>query len=341
MNKVELTYSPYTIKLSKPFLTYKGLIKERHGFILRLSDQTGNSGIGDVAPFPEFGSESLHESIRKLENIKLDIKIDLDNIEKSIDLLLRQFESLPSLRHGLEQALLNLICKEKEITLNHLLGRNSLKIININAIIGLMSPKESASAAEKFLGEGYSCIKLKIGRQSFKDDLECIEEIKQCIDDKLKIRLDVNGKWNSHEAIENINALEPYKIEYLEQPVNKLEDFIQLKAISRIPIAADESIRSIKDADNFIDNNAAGILILKPMMIGGLIPTLRIIDKALEKGIKTVISSSFESVIGRSFAVFAASLVHENIAHGLSTAGHFKEDLYKDPYPVRDGKIFL
>ncbi len=341
MIKIELTYSPYNIKLSKPFSTSRGEIKERLGIIVKLKDINGNTGIGDAAPFPEFGSESLEDTAKRLENMKLEIKIDLDNVEKSIDLTLHPFDSLPSLRSGLEQALLNLICKAKGITLNQLLGRSSLKLLNINAVLGIMTPMKSAEAAAEYLSKGYSCLKLKIGRRSFFDDLECLKAVKKQVNESLRIRVDVNGKWNIDEAIEYSNALEEFNLEFIEQPVSRLEDFIKLKGKTNIPIAADESIRSIKDANSFMENKASDILILKPMMIGGIIPALKIIEKASKRGIGSVISSSFESVVGRSFAVFLASLVHENIAHGLSTAGYFKEDLFEDPFPIRDGKIFL
>lgn len=340
MNKLELKYFPYTLKLTEPFNTSEGQINERHGLIIKLSGKSGISGIGDTAPFPEFGSESLEDSVRTLENLNLEIKIDLDNILKSLDSVLRDFKDFPSLRHGLEQALLNLICKEKKITLNYLLGRKSLKIIDVNAVLGILPPEKLVQSARKYFNDGFSTLKLKIGRTSFNEDLECIKELKK-ISRNLKIRLDVNGKWNLDGAKENIEKLEPYELEFIEQPVKSLNEFIKLKESTVIPLAADESVRSIEDADEFIRKKAAAILVLKPMMIGGIIPTLRIIDQASENGIKTVISSSFESAVGKSFAVFTASLIRENIAHGLSAAAYFEKDIFEDPYPVKNGKIFL
>ncbi len=340
MNKIELTYFPYTLKFTEPFITAKGQINERNGFIIKLKGDSGISGTGDAAPFPDYGSESIKDAARALENFNLEIKIDLDNLFTSLDSVLHDFKDLPSIRHGLEQALLNLICKEKNITLNDLLRRKSNSIINVNAVLGLMPPEQAVQSAQKFIEDGYSTIKLKVGRSSFNEDLECIEGIRK-INGNLKIRADVNGRWNLREARENIKRLERYELEFIEQPVKSFDEFIKLKGTSEIPLAADESVRSFDDADDFIRKKAADILVLKPMMIGGIIPTLKIIDRASDNGLRTVISSSFESAVGKSFAVFAASLIRENIAHGLSTAGYYEKDLYEDPYPVSDGKIFL
>lgn len=341
MKRVELTYAPYRLKLSKPFFTSRGAINERRGLILKLSNETGLSGIGEAAPYPEFGTESLSDTEKALENIKLNVKIEIDNIIESANETLASVNKYPSLRHGLEQALLNLVCKEKGITLNDLLKKNSLKILNVNAVLGFEPPAESGKAAKDYVRRGYSTLKLKLGRNSFEEDLQCIKAIKNAVKDKLKLRLDVNGKWNLTEAKQYIRELVNYEIEFIEQPVNQIDDFIELSKTTEIPVAVDESLRSVEEADNYIKKGAAGVLILKPMMIGGLLPTLRIMDKAEEMKIKTVISSSFESVVGRTYAVFIGSLVHENIAHGLSTAEYFQEDLMEDPYPVKDGKIFL
>ncbi len=188
---------------------------------------------------------------------------------------------------------------------------------------------------------GYKTIKVKIGRDNFDEDYNCLKAVRKSCGNEIKIRADVNGKWKLNEAIKNLHALEEFNLEYVEQPVNTLNDFVKLSQNTKISLAADESIRSAKDAEKFISNKAASVLVLKPMMLGGIIPTLRILNMAEVAGIKTVITTSFESIIGRASAVFAASLVKEDIAHGLATDHYFENDLVSNPYPVSAGKIVL
>ena len=118
MNTLHLSYSPYTLKLKKYFVTAKGEIRERRGFILTLKDDEGNTGVGECAPFPEFGSESYKEAERELSKLKINLSIDLLNLEKSFKDSLAYFNYYPSLRFGIEQALLKLICKKNKVTLN-------------------------------------------------------------------------------------------------------------------------------------------------------------------------------------------------------------------------------
>ena len=341
MNKIELTYSSYKLKLVKPFETSKGIISERNGFIIKLKSNSGKIGIGDSAPLPELGSEKYEEDEAALKKIKLKFKLDLALIESNITNILSPYEKLPALRHGIEQALINLICKEKKYSLNELFNKTSRKEIKVNAVIGFLPPKESADAASKFISEGFLTIKVKAGRKSFDEDLSCLKEIRKSVGNKIKIRIDVNGKWKLSEAVNNLEKLKSLDLEYVEQPVKSLKDFAELSKRTSIRLAVDESIKNEKDAKNFILKKTASVLILKPMMLGGIIPTINIIRLAEKNGIQVVISSSFESVLGRSMAIFAASVVKSDLAHGLATGMYFEKDLTADPYPVKNGKINL
>lgn len=341
MNKIELTYSPYKLKFVKPFETSKGIISERNGFIIELKSNIGKIGVGDLSPLPEFGSEKFSDDEAALKKIKLKFKLDLALIENNITNILLPYKKLPALRHGLEQALINLICKEKNYSLNELFNISSQKAIKVNAVIGFLTSKESADAASRYIAEGFQTLKVKVGRRLFDEDLKCLKEIRKAVGNKIKIRIDANGKWKLSEAADNLEKLKSLDLEYVEQPVKSLKDFIELSRKTSIPLAADESIKNEKDVNNFISKKAASVLILKPMMLGGIIPTLNIIRLAEENGIGVVISSSFESVIGRSMAIFAASVVKNDLAHGLATGIYFEKDLAIDPYPVKNGRINL
>ena len=341
MNNLHFTFSPYTLKLKKPFVTSGHSIRERNGFILKLYNEEGYEGIGDCCPFPEFGSETLVSVEEKLSDINLKININLDEIENSIVENLNGFDKLPTLKHGIEQAILNLICNTKKIKLDTLLNLKLKNQIFVNAAIGLLSPDESCNEAVMLVREGYSTIKVKAGREDFDVDLSVIKYIRQSGGNNIKIRVDPNGKWNLNEAVQNLNKLEQYNIEYVEQPLNGSNGFSELSKLSNVAIATDESVRSVEDAKRFIDNGSISFIILKPMLLGGLILTLKIIRMAEAKNITPVVTSSFESAVGRINAVIAAASVKSNVAHGLAVNNYFQNDLIKDQFNVTSGKIIL
>ena len=341
MNKIKFQYSPYEMELSHPFNTSKGVLTSRKGFIIVLTDENGRRGFGEAAPMPEFGSETYKETEEKLSTLKFNIRIDFNNPAGTLEKNLRQFDKLPALKHGIEQAMLKLICIRKNVSLNELVNKESKSDIPVNAAVGLHTPAETLKQSAAFIQQGYTTIKLKGGRDKFSEDLDRVRLIATEFKDKIKIRLDLNGKWNVQDAIHNLKRLEHFTIEYAEEPVTGFDQFKELAAHSSIPIAPDESIRSFEDAMRFIDSGFVKFIILKPMMIGGLLPVLRIIDYAAGKKVIPIITTSLDTAIGRAFAVFAASTVEHEFAHGLGTGIYFKKDVAQDPYPVKEGRISL
>ena len=340
MNELELTYLPYSLKFKVPFVTSKVIMKERKGFIIEVTDSSGVKGIGDIAPLTEFGMESCETAEEQLKHIRLKIELR-ENIRKSITDFLTPYDNYPALRHGLEQAILSFICNKTKLKLNELLELNLAKEININAVIGFLPPKDSAKLAKDFVNEGYSTIKVKLGRENFAEDEAVINEIRNAVNESVKLRVDINGKWNLNEAIDNLNKLEKYNIEYAEEPVSGFEKFIDLSKETNVALAPDESLRNKDDAIAFIDSNIISFLILKPMMLGGLISVLELSQLAKSKNITPVITSSFESTVGRVNAVIAAAAANTETAHGLATAKYFEKDLIEDPFQIVKGKIKL
>jgi len=341
MNQLGLTYLPYSLKLKIPFETSKSKINERKGFIITIKDSEKFKGVGDAAPLPNFGSETFDEAAKFLTDFKLNLKIDLTNFLESLQVNLSPLDKFPALRHGFEQAFLNYVCSKTSVSLNELLNRESSKFVNVNAVIGLSPLNEIGKIVTELIKKGYKTLKLKVGRENFDNDLSVIKEVRSHAGNDIKIRIDANGKWNFNSAKSNLKKLEKFDIEYCEQPVAKSINFIRLREQTTIPLAADESIRSMQDAEDFITKKAASVLILKPMMLGGIINTMKIVDLAKRKKIKVVITSSFESVVGRSFAILAASFLKNETAHGLGTAEYFEKDIVEDPYPVKKGIISL
>ena len=339
MTNLELTYSPYHLQLSKPFITSKGEIRERKGFVISLKNLSKAQGIGEAAPLPEFGSESFEDDEKALENINLNLKLDLNNIIPSIEKSLVDFDHLPALRSGLEQAILNLICVERKTTLSELFNKPVARNISVNGVIGMLTKEQAVGRAKELRSKGFRTLKIKAGRKNFQDDLEIVREIRKEAGKNMKLRLDINGEWLPEEAVLNLKQLEEFDIEYVEQPVKDINDFPAVSSGTSIPLAADESVRSYDDAVSIIRQKLASVLVLKPMMIGGLTHTFRIIDEAEKNGMKIVITSSFESSIGRSTCVFAAAVLKEQTAHGLAVHDYFKDTIVNNPFPVENGLI--
>lgn len=340
MNELNLRYHPYTLKLRTPFQTSVSTITERKGLIIMLGDGV-SVGAGEAAPLPDFGSETFESELEFLKDFKLNLKIDFSDFQASLEKNLEPFDKMPALRHGFEQALLNFVSAKSKISLNELLNRESSAAVKVNAAIGFLPADKIKIRTRQIVNDGFETIKVKVGRDNFAEDLSAIKTVRETAGQGIKIRIDANGKWDLQGAIKNLAQLDELGIEYCEQPVKKIDDFIKLKSSINIPIAADESVRAYKDAVEIINKQAADVLILKPMMLGGITRTCAIMDLAEKNNVKVTITSSFETAVGRSFAVLASSFLKNENAHGLATAEYFENEFVEDLYPVKNGKISL
>ena len=189
MKSFQITYNPFELKFKKLFITSKKEIDKREGFIIKISDGK-QSGLGECAPFPEFGSETYVDARNKLSNFKLKLNLEPTEFKGNLHNSLKGLDNFPSLKQGIEQALFNLICKQTNLSLNELLNVSSSKEIYVNAVIGFLSPKESVETCSKFLKDGYETIKIKVGRNNSEDDVKVIKSIRDELGHDFKIRID-------------------------------------------------------------------------------------------------------------------------------------------------------
>ncbi|HEX2868322.1 MAG TPA: o-succinylbenzoate synthase [Ignavibacteriales bacterium] len=336
MSVLKIKYIPYGIKFTSPFVTSKGAVERRRGFFICINE----TAWGEAAPFPEFGSESYIESEAALKELFGLSEGEVCELTRdSFEGKLQSLNFLPALRHGLEQAYLNFRSLSEKTSLEKILGVKLSPGINVNGLIGLVSPEEALGKALELTKKGFTTLKLKAGRNDFNLDKKSLELLRNNLSPKVKLRIDVNGKWEPSQAVAYIKELEEYGLEYIEQPVRGKEDFFQLAALSKVPLAADEIVRNAGDASEVIRRSPESVLILKPMMLGGIARTLSIIKEAEASGVKTVISSSFETSLGLSAAVFLALSQKSDTAHGLGTQGFLESDPFGDFPEVKGGII--
>ena len=166
-----------------------------------------------------------------------------------------------------------------------------------------------------------------------------VEVIRDKFGDAIKLRLDANCKWDTGNILSYLNRLEPFNIELIEEPGGDLISLFELAKDSPISIGIDESLRSPDNAYTVINESKIDTIILKPGIFGGFLRTIKLIQIANELNKKVIISSSFESAVGKSGLVLLASLTNHGLAHGLSTAEYIEENICNDTFPVINGII--
>jgi O-succinylbenzoate synthase len=175
---------------------------------------------------------------------------------------------------------------------------------------------------------GYPAVKVKVGRREPHADVELVAAVRDAIGPSVALRIDANGGWDVDTAADVITRLARYDLELVEQPVASLDDLARVRRRVNVPIAADESVRSVEDARRLAASDAADAVVLKVQALGGVRPALRVADAA---GVPAVVTSMRETSVGIAAGLaLAAALPELPYASGLA-ARMPGGDVVRDP----------
>ncbi len=316
----------FSLSFKNPIFTSSTKIENRKGFLIYIKNE-GTKGVGEATPFMDW-TESFKECKEKLDSIK-----DLSQINEE------KLNEFPATCHGIKLALYDSRSRNKGIPLYQYLGRKeTVKYVKANATIGNIDTDKTVKKAVKKVDRGFECIKLKVGKKPLSDELERIKSVKDKLPKNIQLRIDVNGGWNKNQARIAIEELKGI-VDYIEQPLS-YDDFEGHKNLRNkdIDIALDESLHT-NSIDTIINSNIADILVLKPMVLGGIEKTRDIALKARNNNISCIITTTFDGAIARSCAVHIAASLKDIGYCGIATGNIFIEDLIPNPTPIKNGKV--
>lgn len=320
--KVEIF--PYELRFKDAFNTASAHFKIRKGLILSAGNGTIRA-YGEAAPLPGFSKETpaeVHTFCNQLTKQIPDF-LNLGSEKDKSEYLKNLGVSYPSVLFALDTLWYDWHAKKQGKPLQNFLFDQYEEQILCNAVISSSDITHMYAQVKNFVKKGFQTIKLKVGVSS-EEELILIKKIREAFPG-LNIRLDANRKWKKETAARMLTKLEPYNIEFCEEPTADLED---VKKSTSIPIAADESIRTVSQAASVIQKDLADVLILKPMLFGSLNSIFVTNEMAVNHNKEVIFTSSFESVVGRTMtAVIAAGYGSTNHHHGLATGGFFYKDL--------------
>jgi o-succinylbenzoate synthase len=342
-----IQWYPYRVPLRRHFTNAHGTLAVREGAIIEVFVEGHISGIGEIAPMPEFGGETLNEALSMLPSIAADL-LDHD-LQAALSYLEVQqvARELPaSVVCGLEMALLDALGKQEGCSMSTLLAPPSDEVrsaVPVNAVIGAQNIATTVQLACNAVAAGIRCLKLKMGNGMY-DEVERVSAVRKAVGSEIHLRLDANEAWSFEQARTILSACEPLTIQYVEQPLRAydLRGMYQLRQQVSIPIAADEAVYHLESARCVLAWEAADILIVKPQLAGGLRTAQRIIDEATGYHVPCVITSTIETGVGLLGALhLAAALPQISLECGLATLPLLNDDLVVEAIAVQNGTLAL
>lgn len=310
MTRLSLAAAPYRVRFKRPFVTARMTHEWRQGWFVTVRDPEGRVGYGEVAPLPGFGTESLAKAAEHLEALVergLDVPSDVEPSTLLPRLGLRVDET-PALCAGVELAILDHGARLAGRPLATLFAPHPAANVPIQRLLGSQAPEALAQEAAQAVQEGFLTLKIKVGVHSLTEDTARLRAVRDRLGYAVRLRLDANGAWDLAEAIASIQALAPFDIDLLEQPVSSRdpEAFLRLKHRG-IPIAADEALVDAEAARNLIRAEAVDALVLKPTVLGGLIVAHALAKEAGERGMRAIVTSALDRAPGVCAALHLAA----------------------------------
>ena len=292
---MQLDFWEQSLPFEYPFTISNGRTKtHQHSLMVRLS--LGNwSGFGE-APAIVYYNVTVASMMEQLEKQrKLIEKFALIDPERFWHFLHHLFPNDPFLVCALDMAGWDLWGQMKKQPLHQLWSTNwetngAVQPPICDYTLGI-DPIEKM--VQKMEDHPWPIYKVKVGTEY---DIEMITALRKHTDNP--IRVDANAGWTTEEALLKIPALAKLGVELVEQPLAKdnWEGMAQLKQQATLPLFADESCVFEKDVAtcaNYFDG-----INIKLTKCSGLTPALRMIKEARLLGLKVMMGSMNESVIG-------------------------------------------
>lgn len=316
--------------------TSRGVLTQKDAWLLKVYD-AGNPtvfGLGEASPLKGLSIDDISDFERKLkiELLKVEDSVAPTRIHEALELAQKVDGSLPSVRFGVETALLDLVYGGVRKHFDNAFYDEG-EAIKINGLIWMGDSELMQKRLSDKINEGFRCIKVKIGAINLNQELELLKKARTKFDEKkLELRVDANGAFTFDEAQKVLIKLKELKVHSIEQPIKagQLEQMVKLCQQTPVPIALDEEligISSYDDKNQLLALIRPQYIILKPTLLGGFKSCLEWIELAEKYKIGWWITSALESNIGLNAICQFASYLKVTLPQGLGTGSLYSNNI--------------
>lgn len=240
---------------------------------------------------------------------------------------------------ALEMAMWDARGKHAGLSLHELWGGAYRNKVNICAYVYISDPDEVAKELVAYYKQGFRSFKLKVG-QDPEQDFALVQKAREHLGPAVNLRIDPNGAWTPATARRMFKKLEPFDLEYIEQPL-MVEDIVglaQLRACTTTPICIDEGAYTLQETMTTIRLGAADVVLVDPHEAGGLWQCLKTGAVAEAAGLHVGMHSGGElGLTQAAYLHLAASMPNAKIA--IDTIyQHHVDDILQERIPFINGQ---
>ena len=301
-----------SIPLKTPFVTAAGVTDARELLLLRLEAADGTVGYGEAAPFEPYDGVPLERALAALTG--------------------GAGRRPPQARAAEEVAKLDLLARQEERPL----AEPARDALPVNMTLPAGPPEETAARAREGMREGFASFKLKVG---LPDDAERVAAVREAVGPWPALRVDANGAWTADEAVRAIRTIEQHDLEFVEQPCQRLRELAEVRQRVSTPIAADESVASMRELRRALELEACDVVNVKLAGAGGFTPARELLREARANGLDAFLSSTLDGPWGIAAALQLAGSEGLSLACGLATLELFDARIARALPATRRGTL--
>ena len=305
---VDLKLVPLNLSMRQPFVTALGNKSISRNLLVALHLEDGTVGLGEASASLAWPLETQPAMKSALESLKGRLMgSPIHRFRYLADTAWKSAGEHPTAVAALECALLDAYTRRQNIPLWRFLG-GKRRSVTTSFTISAWAPNQVLRVASALRAAGFRYLKVKVTGRNLDEDLRRVRAVHQ-IAPKATLWIDGNQGFSVKEALRFASTLRRYSlpVQLFEQPVARenWEGLGEVQREGKIPVAADESARSVSETLRLLRKKIVRIINIKIAKCG-LFGTLEIIRMAKRNRTSLMIGCMAESAIGLSASVHLA-----------------------------------
>lgn len=327
------------LPLVRPFRTSFGSQSDREVLIVKITTDDGVIGWAECVAMsaPVYSPEYISGCLETMRDFLIPAINKAGDIEATvIAQILKPFLGAQMAKAALETSVLDAQLKIAGVSLATYLGANKTKV-PCGVSVGI-APSIEALIEEvtSYVDAGYKRIKLKIEPGW---DIEPVRKIRELFP-HMPLQVDANQAYSRDDG-DHLKNLDEYDLLLIEQPLDEHDilGHAQLATIMSTPVCLDESITSLRSAEDALALKATSIINIKPGRVGGYIESVKIHNYCVARSIPVWCGGMLETGIGRAANLALAALPGFTVPGDTSASSRFFKQDITVPFEMNDGYL--